>query len=111
MAGVFASDRNISNEWMKGLLSADEVIAGVGIQLNGRFRDDFLARRLDLDCARMQVNVELFEVVRVLRAEAMVVVATDNMDCFARAFECARHRRRRPNRAWETLPDWGRDLR
>ena len=58
MAGVLASDRNISNEWMKGLLSADEVIAGMGIQLNGRFRDDFLARCLDLDCARMQVNVE-----------------------------------------------------
>ena len=40
----------------------------------------------------------MFEVLRVLRAEAMVVVATDNMDCFARAFEYARHRRRRPNR-------------
>lgn len=106
MAGVFASDRDIANEWMKGLLSSDEVIAGMGIQLNGRFRDDFLGRRLDLDCARMQVNVELFEVLRVLRAEAMVVVATDNMDCFARAFEYARHRRRRPNRAWETLADW-----
>jgi hypothetical protein len=91
---------------MKGLLSSDEVIAGMGIQLNGRFRDDLLGRRLDLDCARMQANVELFEVLRVQRAEAVVVVATDNMDCFARAFEYARHRRRRPNRARETLADW-----
>ena len=41
-----------------------------------------------------------------MRAEAMVVVATDNMDCFARVFEDARHRRGRLNRAWETLADW-----
>ena len=101
-----ASDRDIANEWMKGLLSSDQVIAGVGIQLNGRFREDFLARRLDLDSARMQVNVGLFEVLRVLRAEAMVVVAADNMDCFARVFEHARNRRRRLNRERESLADW-----
>jgi len=78
----------------------------MGIQLRGRFRDDFPARRLDLDCARMTVNAELFEVLRVIRAEAMVVVATDNMDCFARAFEHARHTRRRLKRDRETLADW-----
>src|SRR6266704_5908750 len=48
MAGVFDPARNIANEWMKGLLSSDQVIAEMGIQLHGRFRDDFLARRLDL---------------------------------------------------------------
>jgi hypothetical protein len=78
----------------------------MGIQLHGRFRDDFLARRLDLDCARMTVNAELFEVLRVIRAEAIVVVATDNMDCFARAFTRARHTRRRLKRDRETLADW-----
>ena len=66
MAGVFASDRNIANEWMKGLLSSDQVIAEMGIQLDGRFREDFLARRLDIDCARMKVNAELFEVLRAI---------------------------------------------
>jgi hypothetical protein len=78
----------------------------MGIQLPGRFQDDFLARRLDLDCARMQVNAGLFEVLRVIRAEAMVVIATDNMDCFARAFEHTHSRRRRPGRDRETLADW-----
>jgi hypothetical protein len=106
MAGVFDPARNIANEWMKGLLSSDQVIADMGIQLHGRFRDDFLARRLDLDCARMTVNVELFEVLRVIRAEAMVVIATDNMDCFARAFEHARRRRRHRKQERETLADW-----
>jgi FMN phosphatase YigB (HAD superfamily) len=106
MAGVFASERGIANEWMKGLLSSSEVIAEMGIQLDKRFRDDFLARRLDIDCARMSVNVGLFEVLRAMRAEAMVVIATDNMDCFARAFEQARRRKRRRARDRETLADW-----
>jgi hypothetical protein len=106
MAGVFDPARNIANEWMKGLLSSDQVIAQMGIQLRGRFTGDFLARRLDLDCARMKVNVPLFEVLRVIRAEAIVVIATDNMDCFARAFTRARSRRRRPGRQRETLADW-----
>ena len=106
MAGVFASERGIANEWMKGLLSSRDVIAEMGIQLDKRFRDDFLARRLDIDCARMRVNADLFEVLRVMRAEAMVVIATDNMDCFARAFEQARHHRRRRARDRETLADW-----
>lgn len=106
MAGVFASEQNLANEWMKGLLSSGQVIAGMGIQLDGRFRDDFLARRLDVDCGRMRVNVELFEVLRALRVEAMVVIATDNMDCFARAFERARSRRRRLPDQRETLADW-----
>jgi hypothetical protein len=34
MAGVFASDRDIANEWMKGPLSSDQVIAEMGIQLD-----------------------------------------------------------------------------
>lgn len=106
MAGVFDPSRNTANEWMKGLLSSDQVIAEMGIQLSGRFRDDFLGRRLDLDCARMKVNVELFDVLRAIRAEAIVVVATDNMDCFARAFEHARRNRRRLGRRRETLADW-----
>jgi hypothetical protein len=106
MAGVFASERNTANEWMKGLLSSDQVITEMGIQLNGRFRDDFLPRRLDLDCVRMKVNVDLFEVLRHIRAEAMVVIATDNMDCFARAFEHARNRKQHRKKARETLADW-----
>jgi hypothetical protein len=106
MAGVFASDRDIANEWMKGLLSSDQVIAEMGIQLDRRFKEGFLARRLDIDCARMKVNAKLFEVLRAMLAEAMVVIATDNMDCFARVFEQSRGARRRRGRERETLADW-----
>jgi hypothetical protein len=40
-----------------------------------------------------------------MRAEASVVIATDNMDCFARAFDRAR-RRHSPARDCETLASW-----
>jgi FMN phosphatase YigB (HAD superfamily) len=106
MAGIFAKDKNTASEWMKGLLSSSQIIAEMSIELDRRYRDDFLARRLDLDCARMRVNAELLEVLRALRAEAMVVIATDNMDCFARAFSKARSRRRRRPHPQETLVDW-----
>lgn len=106
MADVFDPSRNTANEWMKGLLSSDQVIAEMGIQLRAPFRNDFLARRLDLDCARMKVNVDLFEVLRLVRAEAIVVVATDNMDCFTRTFEHARRKRRRLGPKRGTLADW-----
>lgn len=106
MAGIFASENHTASEWMKGLLSSEQVIAEMGIHLDRRFQGDFLARRLDVDCARMRVNVELFDVLRAMRAEAMVVIATDNMDCFARAFTRARRRRQRPPRDRETLADW-----
>jgi FMN phosphatase YigB (HAD superfamily) len=104
--GIFAKESATANEWMKGLLSSDQVIAAMRIQLDRRFRDDFLARRLDVDCARMKVNVELFEVLRKIKAYASVVLATDNMDCFARTFDQARARGRQPRPASETLADW-----
>jgi hypothetical protein len=106
MAEVFNSETGLANEWMKGLLSSGQIIDEMGIQLDRRFRDDFLARRLDFDCARMRVNAELFELLRLMRAEATVVIATDNMDCFARAFEQAQRRRRSPASDRETLADW-----
>jgi FMN phosphatase YigB (HAD superfamily) len=54
----------------------------------------------------MKVNVELFDLLRVLRTEATVVIATDNMDCFVRAFERARSQRRRHGEGWVTMADW-----
>jgi FMN phosphatase YigB (HAD superfamily) len=106
VAGVFARDKDTAEEWMKGLLSSSQVIEEMGIQPRGRLRDDFLVRRLDLDCRRMKVNAELFDLLRELRAEATVVIATDNMDCFVRAFERARNRKHRRGEGWVTMADW-----
>jgi hypothetical protein len=106
LADIFAKESATANEWMKGLLSSDQVIAAMDIQLDHRFRNDFLARRLDVDCAHMKVNVDLFEVLRKIKAQASVVLATDNMDCFARTFDQVRARARRIKPESETLADW-----
>lgn len=106
LADIFANQSATANEWMKGLLSSDQIIAAMDIQLDRRFRDDFLSRRLDADCARMKVNVELFEALRKFKAQASVVLATDNMDCFVRTFARARARARRPKPGSGTLADW-----
>src|SRR5260370_15808685 len=105
MAGVLNRDANSAEEWMLGRLSSVEVIDGMGIRPRARLREDFLMRRLVLDCGRMKVNTDLFDVLRRLRAEATVVIATDNMGCFVSAYERApakprprrlRRRRSRP---------------
>jgi FMN phosphatase YigB (HAD superfamily) len=80
----------------------------MGIGLDRRFRDDFLARRLDMDCARMRVNVQLMQVLRNLRPAVLVVLATDNMDCFARTFGQSHARPRRSAAESESLADWAR---
>lgn len=106
LSEVFSHNNRMGHEWMRGLLSSEQLIAAMNIQLDRRFRDDFLARRLDVDCARMSVNVDLFEILRRLSSRAVVVVATDNTDCFARAFDRARHRRRRLTAESDTLANW-----
>jgi hypothetical protein len=57
----------------------------------------------------MKVNADLFEVLRIMRTDAVVVIATDNMDCFVRAFENARTRPRKPRLpVGGTLADWAK---
>jgi FMN phosphatase YigB (HAD superfamily) len=104
LAEVFSNER--ANEWMTGLLSCEQIVTAMDIQLDRRFRDDFLIRQLYVDCARMRVNVALFEVLRSVKATAAVVLATDNMDCFADTFQHARSRRRRITAGSQTLADW-----
>lgn len=102
---IFASDA-IAHEWMRGTISSNEIITDMGIVLDRRFRPDFLARRLNDDCIKMHVNAELGGLLSWLRTTAVIVLATDNMDCFVHAFERARARNRRiPERA-KTLEDW-----
>ncbi|MEW2477317.1 hypothetical protein AB0875_26350 [Micromonospora gifhornensis] len=103
LAEVF---KNKANEWMKGLLSSEEIINSMDIELDGRFREDFLTRRLYVDCAKMRVNAELFEALRKIKSHVLVVLATDNMDCFLQTFDRARAKRRRPTSQSETLADW-----
>lgn len=106
LAQVFSSETSIANDWMKGLLSSEQVINAMDIRLDRRFRDDFLAQRLLVDCRSMRVNVALFKALRHVKSTAMVVLATDNMDCFQQTFDHVRKRTRRPTAKSETLADW-----
>jgi FMN phosphatase YigB (HAD superfamily) len=95
-----------ANEWMLGNISSLDVISDMEIWLDRRFREDFLLRRLHSDCARMRVNVELFQALHALKSRAIVVLATDNMDCFSQTFNQARSRSRQPVPESETLANW-----
>jgi hypothetical protein len=106
LAHVFSSETNIANDWMKGLLSSQQVISAMDIRLDRRFREDFLAQRLLVDCRNMRVNVALFRVLRRIKSTAMVVLATDNMDCFQQTFDRVRRRTRKPTASSETLANW-----
>ena len=96
------------HDWMKGLLSSDDIVAGMRLNLDGRYREDYLFRRLDEDVRRMQVNVELFSALRDFKSYAVVVLATDNMDCFARTFATMLTRASRPSDTAETLAAWAK---
>lgn len=106
LSQVFSRDVPTAHEWMRGQLSSAEIISAMDIELGQRYGEDFLHRRLDVDCRRMRVNVELFEILRVFRARALIVIATDNMDCFARAFDYVRNQARRSPGVAQTLADW-----
>jgi hypothetical protein len=106
---VFARDVPTAHEWMKGLRTSDEIIHGMGIILPRRYSPDFLRRRLDEDCRKMRVNVELFSLLQACRDRALVVIATDNMDCFVDAFQGIRKNwpwRNKQADTTETFANW-----
>lgn len=96
----------IMHSWMKGLIPSQDVISQMAIKMDRRFRQDFLNRQLDIDCARMRINLDLVGVLRKFRPAVPVVLATDNMDCFANTFNRIRGSRRRRSLESERLADW-----
>jgi FMN phosphatase YigB (HAD superfamily) len=105
---IFAHGAPTGHEWMKGIRSSDEIVAAMAVELPGRFKSDYLQRRLERDCRRMTINVELLSALRTVRQKmpVAIVIATDNMDCFARAFDYLRRHTRRPYAASSRLADW-----
>ncbi len=71
--------------WMRGRLTSEEIVTQLDVQLNRRYKSDYLLRRLHEDCRRMTCDPDLVNELRVVRTNAFVVLATDNMDCFWRA--------------------------
>jgi hypothetical protein len=73
-------------DWMRGHRSAETIVRALDLNLGHPYSDDFLLRRLQRDCRRMGGDPQVLEILRPLNSQAMLVVATDNADCFADAF-------------------------
>lgn len=94
--GEVLTDNSIrGEEWMRGVRSSQQVIAAMNLTPTAGLGKDFLLDRLIEDCAVMSVNTELTALLAELRAQAFIVVATDNIDCFADTFRRA-HRAAAP---------------
>lgn len=83
--GELFRDGTLIDAWMRGNVSTADVLAQVEVQLDRRAGEGFLARRLLADCRNMPLADELTRTLYLLRAQADVVIATDNADCFVEA--------------------------
>jgi len=98
------SDHEQSARWMLGQLSTKDIVSDIDQDTPQRYLPDFLMRRVARDCARMRVDTGIVAALTELRASATVVLATDNMDCFAQVFrDYAAPDVRRPRASQPTL--------
>ena len=95
LAAIFAKDVTTAHEWMRGEMSSADIIEDMRVTLPARYGPDYLKRKLAADLGKVSINTELVTLLAGYRPDALVVVATDNMDCFATAFGRAKHRPRR----------------
>ncbi|MEV4237142.1 hypothetical protein AB0J47_18410 [Nocardia sp. NPDC049737] len=88
--GEILTDNSIrGDEWMRGLRSSQQVIAAMNLTPTAGLDEGFLLDTLIRDCAAMSVNTELAALLAEIREQAFIVVATDNIDCFADTFRRA----------------------
>ena len=81
-SSLFAGHDERLDAWMRGQLRTDDIVHSLGVSLDRRFRPDFLTRRLREDCRKMACNQLLIKELRKVTSKTLVVLATDNMDCF-----------------------------
>lgn len=80
---LFADRAQEVQSWMRGNTSSSEVVERLPPLADRRCNPDYLLRRLRDDCSRMNLNRSVLQLLRRLPPLTLVVVATDNMDCFA----------------------------
>ncbi|QDU53562.1 HAD family hydrolase [Gimesia panareensis] len=88
------SDESLIHDWMRGDVSANQVIDRLDVKMDDSFPADYLSRKLVEDCQLMQVNQRLIQILREIRQQGIgIVLATDNMDCFQEALQDANGQR------------------
>jgi FMN phosphatase YigB (HAD superfamily) len=79
---LFNERRALVDTWMRGRAKARDVIATLAAPQDARCSDEYLLRRLWADCASMRIRQPVLDLVRSLPPLTLIVIATDNMDCF-----------------------------
>ena len=82
---IFNSQTDLIYQWMRGELESANVLRVAACSQSIEFIN-FAAERLERDCEKMTADETLLRLYREIRLSAWVVVATDNMDCFVKAF-------------------------
>ena len=91
---VLFQDESLIHDWMRGDVSAHQILDSLDIEPDDSFPSDYLRRKLVEDCQLMQVNQRLVQILREIRQQGIgIVLATDNMDCFQEALQDANAQR------------------
>jgi FMN phosphatase YigB (HAD superfamily) len=80
---LFSDRAGLVEAWMRGRVSATRVVDSLPEPKDRRCQPDFLHRRLLEDCRTMTPRPELLEILGKLPELTLLVIATDNMDCFS----------------------------
>jgi len=78
------SDSEFLDGWLRGTHTTSDILSRSYIPSIPRAGKDYFVRQLHKDCLRMQIDDGAEEAIQKIRAQCLVVLATDNMDCFAR---------------------------
>jgi hypothetical protein len=79
---LFTEQRDLVKAWQKGEISSEAVISSLNVRLDRRCREDYLLRRLELDCRKMPADRTLLTVLATAARSCYIVLATDNVDSF-----------------------------
>ncbi|MCA9014358.1 MAG: hypothetical protein KDA77_03410 [Planctomycetaceae bacterium] len=83
------------HHWMRGELTANQIIESFQITPGTNFPRDYLNHKLIEDCQYMRINVALVRYLEEAKTTGIkIVLATDNMDCFNDAIQQAQQQRK-----------------
>lgn len=81
------SDEAFVRDWMRGVHSAEDAISRFDAPAMPEAKEGFMLKRLIQDCVAMSLDGEIVQVLQKIRQHSIVVLATDNMDCFVNAID------------------------
>jgi FMN phosphatase YigB (HAD superfamily) len=80
---LFRERRSLIEAWMRGSIDSQRVVGELPEPRDRRCRPNYLYRRLFDDCEQMRPRADLLDALAGLPPLTLIVIATDNMDCFS----------------------------